>query len=222
MFKKIVRYIKLKKKPLLITIGVVFLLLISLTFTLDYTVKNYSEPYLYEDVNQIPFNNVAVLLGTSKYVKGGGKNFYFQYRIEAAALLYHSQKCRFIIISGDNSHQSYDEPAMMKAELLKAGVPDSAIYLDYAGFRTFDSMIRAKMVFGQNRFTIISQKFHNERAVYIARHYDMDAIGFNAQEVTAFSGFKTKVREKIARVKLFIDFLFDKQPKFLGKPIEIK
>lgn len=196
--------------------------MVGLTFYLDYKVSEYANPYLYDQVEKIPFNKVAVLLGTSKFNKNGEPNQYFKNRIDAAALLYHSGKCKCIIASGDNSIVGYDEPSEMKLELIKAGVPDSAIYLDYAGFRTFDSMIRAYMVFGQGVFTVISQRFHNERAVYIARYYGIEAIGFNAREVESFNGFKTKLREKVARVKLFLDFLFDKQPKFLGKAIEIK
>jgi SanA protein len=105
---------------------------------------------------------------------------------------------------------------------MKAGIPDSVIYLDYAGFRTFDSMIRAKEIFGQNKFIVVSQKFHNERAIFIARKYNMEVYGYNAEDVNAASGFKTKVRELFARVKVFIDVYSGKKPKFLGEKITIK
>jgi SanA protein len=126
-----------------------------------------------------------------------------------------------VIISGDNSKSTYDEPTDMKNELVKRGIPESVIFLDYAGFRTFDSVIRAQKVFSQTEFTVISQQFHNERAIVIARHYGIKAIGYNAKDVTAYNGFKTKVREKFARVKLFLDFIIGNEPKFLGKKIEI-
>ena len=94
--------------------------------------------------------------------------------------------------------------------------------MDFAGFRTYDSMIRANKVFGLDKFTVISQKFHNERAIYIARKLNLDVVGFNAEDVAQYYGFKTNVREKFARVKVFIDFLFNKKPHFLGSPITIE
>ena len=160
-------------------------------------------------------------LGTSKYLRKGSVNEFWKNRIDATVTLFNLGKIKSIIISGDNSKLYYNEPIEMKKELVKLGIPDSVIYLDYAGFRTFDSMIRAYKIFGQSSFTVISQKFHNERAVYIARHYGIYAIGFNAKEVNAYNGFKTALREKFARVKLFMDFLFDRQPKFLGEKIRI-
>jgi SanA protein len=110
----------------------------------------------------------------------------------------------------------------MKDELIKRGIPENKIYLDYAGFRTYDSVYRMKEIFGQNRFTIISQGFHNQRAVYIASALHLDAVGFNAKDVNAYNGFKTKVREKLARVKVIIDFALKTKPKFLGEKIIIE
>jgi SanA protein len=135
--------------------------------------------------------------------------------------LYEAGKIEYLVISGDNSREEYNEPQDMKDKLVKRGFPEEKIYLDYAGFRTYDSMIRMKEIFGQTSFTIISQEFHVERAVFIARHFDIDAIGYNAKDVESYGGFRTKLREKFARVKVFIDFLFRKKPKFLGDPVEI-
>ncbi|MNE57084.1 vancomycin high temperature exclusion protein [compost metagenome] len=153
---------------------------------------------------------------------GGYRNDYFYNRIDAAVALYKSKKISHIIVSGDNSAINYNEPKDMKDELLKKGIPDSAIVLDHAGFRTFDSVIRANEVFGQNTFIVISQKFHNERAIYIARKNNIDAYGFNAQDVDAYKGFKTKNREYLARVKVFLDLWLGTTPRFLGEKVEIK
>ncbi len=191
-------------------------------FILNFHINRSTRPFIYQDVRTIPAKKAGVLLGTSKFARKGKINEYWKYRIEAALSLYKAGKIRCMIISGDNSNRYYDEPTVMKKELVQAGIPDSVIYLDYAGFRTFDSMIRAFKIFGQNNFTVISQEFQNQRAVYIARHNGIDAIGFNAREVSAYYGFKTQVREKLARVKVYIDLLFDKQPKFLGEKIPIK
>jgi SanA protein len=165
---------------------------------------------------------VGLLLGTSKYLKNGRINQYWKNRIDATVELYKLKKIKFVIISGDNGKSTYDEPTDMKNELVKLGIPASVIFLDYAGFRTFDSMIRAQKIFSQQSFTVISQRFHNERAIYIGQHYGIEAIGYNAKDVSANKGFKTNLREIFARVKLFIDFAIDKQPKFLGEKVEIK
>lgn len=188
----------------------------------NYKVNSFSEQYIYNTTDSVPECKTAVLLGTSKFMRNGTKNYFFYNRIKAAETLLKSGKVKVIIISGDNSLSYYNEPEDMKKELVKAGVPDSVIYLDYAGFRTFDSMIRAKEIFGQTKFIVVSQQFHNERAVFIARKYGIEAYGYNAEDVSSYSGFKTKLRELFARVKVFIDVYTHKQPKFLGEKIEIK
>jgi len=115
-------------------------------------------------------------LGTSKNTRKGNINQYFKYRIEAATELFKTNKISYIIISGDNSVKGYDEPTDMKNELIKNGIDSTHIFLDYAGFRTFDSMVRSKEIFGQDSITIISQQFHNERALYIAERLGIKAI----------------------------------------------
>ncbi|MEX0598606.1 MAG: ElyC/SanA/YdcF family protein, partial [Candidatus Paceibacterota bacterium] len=154
--------------------------------------------------------------------KNGNNNLYFDYRIAAATDLYLSEKIKFILISGDNGLKDYNEPLDMKNDLIKNGVPEDKIILDYAGFRTFDSVLRAKYIFGQDSMVIISQEFHNKRALYIAKHYGIKAIAYNAKDVNKRSGIKVQIREKISRVKVFIDILTNKQPKYWGGKIEIK
>ena len=187
----------------------------------NYKINSFSEQYIFNSTDSLPECKTAVLLGTSKFMRNGTKNYFFYNRIKAAETLLKSGKAKYIIISGDNSLSYYNEPEDMKKELIKAGIPDSVIYLDYAGFRTFDSMIRAKEVFGQTKFIVVSQEFHNERAVFIARKYGIEAYGYNAEDVDAYSGFKTKVRELFARVKVFVDVYTNKKPKFLGEKINI-
>lgn len=178
--------------------------------------------YLFGDKDEIPTNKVGLVLGTSKNLRGGHPNPYFTYRINAAVKLYKAGRIRYLIVSGDNSIRSYNEPKYMRDALIKAGVPKEKIYLDYAGFRTFDSIIRCKEIFGQSKFTVISQPFHNERAVFIARSKGLKAIGFNAKDVGYQAGLKTQLREKLARVKTMIDlFLINQKPKYLGDKIHI-
>ncbi|HOY29822.1 MAG TPA: ElyC/SanA/YdcF family protein [Flavobacteriales bacterium] len=146
---------------------------------------------------------------------------YFTHRMKAAAELYHAGKVQHLLLSGDNGRKGYNEPADMRRALIQAGVDSTNITLDYAGFRTFDSMVRAREVFGQDRFTVISQRFHNERAIYIAQQAGLQAIGFNAKDVTGRSGWRTALREKAARVKVFVDMALGIDPKFLGDPVEL-
>lgn len=180
-----------------------------------------SEKYIYSHVDSIPNNNVAIVLGTSRYI-GGRPNIYFTNRIQAAKELYDAGKIRAFVVSGDNRHKSYNEPRDMRRALVEVGVPDSIIHLDYAGFRTLDSMVRMGKVFGQKSFIVVSQQFHNERAIFLARYYGYDAYGYNAADLDLNrSSYRTKIREVFARVKVFVDIALNTRPKFLGEPIDI-
>ena len=171
---------------------------------------------------EIQNNKVGLILGTGKILSNGQINLYYKYRIEAAIELYEAGKIDYILVSGDNSTKDYDEPSTIKEDLIKKGIPSSKIFLDYAGFRTLDSVVRCKEIFGQYSITIISQEFHNKRAIYIAKWNDIEAVGFNAKDVNVHYGFKTMLRERFARVKMVLDLIFGKKPKFLGEKIEIK
>jgi len=142
--------------------------------------------------------------------------------MQAAAQLIRAGKIRYIVVSGDNHIHGYDEPRDIKDSLIQAGVPAESIYCDYAGFRTLDSIVRVREIFGQTSITVISQEFHNQRAIFIARHCGVDAIGFNAAEVDAYNSFRTKCREMIARANMLLDlFVFRRGPKFLGEKVSI-
>jgi SanA protein len=176
---------------------------------------------LYDNASLIPFRKVGIVLGTNKLWKKE-ENPYFKFRIEATVALFKAGKIKHIIVSGDNHISYYDEPQDMKKELVKAGVPDTCISLDYAGFRTFDSVIRCKEIFGQDSITIISQEFHNERALFIANYYKMSAIAFNAQDVSQAFSIETNVREYFAKCKAVLDlYIFHTTPHFLGNKEKI-
>ncbi|MFM5819425.1 SanA/YdcF family protein [Aeromonas sanarellii] len=212
------------KKFAKILLACLCLLLASAAALLGYSEWTVSDArhYTYDDVNAVPYNRVALVLGTSKYLIGGSPNHYFKYRIKAAAELYNNGKVDYILVSGDNATVQYNEPRQMRRALIQAGIPASAIYSDYAGFRTLDSIVRAKEVFGQARFTVVSQAFHNERAIFIARHFGIEAVGFNALDPSAYQGIRTRVREVFARLMGLLDlYVLDKGPKFLGEPIVI-
>lgn len=196
-----------------------FVSLIGFVLICNILITKNAKGKLYNNSTEIPYNKVGLLLGTGKYLANGYINKYYQYRIDAATALLKASKIKYIIISGDNSRKEYDEPTTMRTDLINNGIDSTLIYLDYAGFRTFDSMIRLKEIFGQDSATIISQQFHNERAIYIAKQHGIAAIGFNAKDVAKNAGFKTKLREKFARTKLFLDNWFGKKPKYLGEKI---
>lgn len=212
---------KILKSKMLKGLILIFLAIILILFIIDKVVSFKSENYIYNQIQNIPYNRVGLLLGTSKKLNNGWNNLYFSYRIQAAKQLYDSGKVHIFVVSGDNSRKEYNEAQDMKDDLIALGIPSDSIYLDFAGFRTLDSVVRMKEIFGQNKFTIISQKFHNERAILIARHYNMDVVGYNAKDVNSYYGFKTMAREKLARVKVFLDFLTGKKPKYLGDKIQI-
>lgn len=210
LFKKITIY------------GLIFLgISVLFVWWANHKIETETKDFVTNDVQKLPNEKVGLLLGTSKTLKSGWKNLYFFNRIDAAEQLYKSGKIKYILISGDNSQKDYSEPEDMQAELIKRGIPADKIVLDFAGFRTLDSVVRAKEIFGQNSFIIISQKFHNERAVFLAQHYGIKAYGFNAKDVNKYVGFKTMLREKFARAKVFVDFLLGVEPKFSGEKVEI-
>jgi len=200
------------------TIGATFILIIFIVFSNVFIVQS-TKTNIYSTIKETPNGNkVALLLGTSRYTQRGYTNLYFKYRIAAVAKLYHSGKIKHIIVSGDNSLKEYNEPKEMLSVLIQQGVPESAITLDFAGFRTLDSVVRCKKVFGQNKFIIVSQRFHLERALFIADKYEIDAVGFVAQDPPKEYSKKTHFREYFAKTKAVIDlYITHKKPKFLGK-----
>jgi SanA protein len=176
---------------------------------------------MYSDVTAMPHNKVGLVLGTSKWGKDHRVNLYYAYRIRAAVGLYKAGKVDYLLVSGDNKHVYYNEPETMRADLIAAGIPPDRIVMDYAGFRTLDSILRCKGVFDETEVTIISQPFHNARALFIANRKGLKAIAFNAKDIPGQYSLKTQARERLARVKMILDLMFGKEPKFYGPHIRI-
>lgn len=176
---------------------------------------------LYTDVEKVPFMQTALLLGTAKNTASGNVNDFFARRIDAACTLYFAGKVKKILLSGDNNDPYYNEPRDMSHFLMARGVPASAIRMDYAGFRTFDSVVRAHLIFRQSNFVIVSQRFHVERALFIAKAQGVAAIGFAAKDVSnRRDHYRILVREAFARIQTVLDcYVFQTQPRYLG-PIE--
>ncbi|QAA80255.1 vancomycin high temperature exclusion protein [Aequorivita sp. H23M31] len=211
----------MNKKRLIYAVVFLFSVVLLLIIFSNYTIGKTAENKTFSNTGSIKKNRVGLLLGTAKYYKDGGINLYFKYRIDAAVELYNSDKIDYILVSGDNGSLYYNEPMVFKKELVKRGIPAEVIFLDYAGFRTLDSVVRSKEIFGQKEITIISQEFQNERAIYIAEKKGIKAIGFNARDMEGTDGLKVKLREYFARTKAYLDIVFDVQPKFYGEKIYI-
>ncbi len=173
-----------------------------------------TEAQTYFSIRNLPANDVGLVLGTSKFVRTGKENLFFRYRMEATARLWKEGKIKYVILSGNNDSEYYNEPADMQRALVKLGVPTSVMTLDYAGYRTFDSVVRCKDVFNQEKITIISQNFHNARALYIGNHEGVEAVAFAAQDVPDGYSFRTLVREYLARPYALLDVhVLRPQPK---------
>ncbi|MDO6818671.1 vancomycin high temperature exclusion protein [Zobellia sp. 1_MG-2023] len=202
--------------------GLLIIVLFLFILLCDYIISSSAEGKTFSDSNEITKNRVGLVLGTSKKLIGGLPNPYYTYRIKATVELYNAQKIDFVLVSGDNGTRYYNEPNTFKKDLIANGIPPEKIFLDFAGFRTLDSMVRAKEVFGLDNVTVISQEFHNQRAIYLAEKKGLKAIGYNATGISGKEGLKVQLREYLARVKVFLDLLFNTQPKFFGERVEIK
>jgi len=177
---------------------------------------------VFSKVDDVPKNDVALVLGTSARLKGGGDNPFFAGRMAAAAELYRAGKIRHLILSGDNREARYDEPSSMRDALAKLGVPLDAMTLDYAGFRTLDSFARAKKVFGVDRLIIVTDDFHSPRAVLLARHFGIDAYAYHSKPVPMRWSTKTRIREIAARCRALLDlYVLRTPPHFLGPRIQL-
>lgn len=180
----------------------------------------HSARYCHEDLTALGSNRVAVVLGCSKYFTSGKPNAYFHGRMKAAAELWKSGKIRGIIVSGDNSDRYYNEPRDMRAALVRLGVPDDKIVSDFAGLRTFDSVVRAESIFHAGAVIYISQRDHVARAVAIARGMGIDAEGYEAPlpPVTRRTRFTQFLRERAARLSMAADLIIHRKPAHLGNP----
>ncbi len=203
---------------LIIVLLVPVLIVLLCNIIIDYSAKG----KVFYDIEEVPSNRVGLVLGTAKKLTDGQPNPYYTNRITSTIELFKAGKIDFVLVSGDNGSVYYNEPHTFKKDLVKGGIPEDKIFLDYAGFRTLDSMVRAKSIFGLDSVTVISQEFHVERAIYLAEKKELKAIGYVAKDVSIKQGLKVNIREYFARVKVFIDLVLNTQPRFFGEQIEIK
>lgn len=204
-----------------LALGAVALLLSLLSWIAERRLEALADPYISSDPAKLPGVTVALVLGAAPIGPEGGPNRYFVYRLNAAAALYKAGKVKYLLVSGDNSRPDYDEPTAMRAGLIERGVPAEAIYRDFAGFRTWDSVVRVEEVFGQTRVIVVSQRFHLSRAIFLARQQGIEAWGFEAQDVARAYSIVTILRRYPSALRAYFDVWFDTPPKYTGPRIVI-
>jgi len=199
------------------------LLLVAVVLTaLNYAFIDWTaSPYVYDLQDSIPHYKVGLVLGTSKFTRDRKENLFYTFRIRTASELFKRGTVDYLLISGDNSTRYYNEPLQMRKDLIKAGVPENKIYTDNAGVSTYDSMVRAKEIFGLDSLLVISQDFHIKRAIFIARAKGMHAAGVRAPMVKGWSKWRILIREAGARLKAVRDVWRNKKPHYGGEKVHI-
>lgn len=214
--KKAARYCWFSVKKLWKWLLLLFILMLGIDLGTSYLVKD----QVYTNIEQLPKREYAVVLGTAKYYPSGAPNLYYKYRLEAAKSLFSQQKVDYFLMSGDNKTAYYNEPKMMSSDLLKMGVSTEAIKQDYAGYSTLDSILRADKVFQLKPFTIVSQQFHCERALLIARFHRINAICFAAKYPE--NHYRVRIREFFARTAMVLSLLVGAEPSTLEESRIVK
>jgi SanA protein len=210
------------RRYLLVIASSSLLVAIGLILYAAHRIEQASASRVSADLSHLPHKRVGLVLGCSPTLNSGAPNWFFQNRMEAAAEAFRSNKVDYLLVSGDNHVATYDEPAAMKAALMRLGVPEDRIVQDCAGFSTLDSIVRARKVFGLSEFCIITQRDHALRALYIAQANGIDAVAFPARDVAVLHGLRTRVRESLARVRTLLDVnVLGRAPHFLGPGIRI-
>ncbi|MCW5749082.1 MAG: YdcF family protein [Alphaproteobacteria bacterium] len=187
----------------------------------DWWIDEAAAPFVTDRIDKVPPAEVALVLGTAPYVAGQRRNLYFEYRLDAAAALHKAGKVKYLLVSGDNREREYNEPRAMRDGLIERGVPADAIYRDVAGIRTLDSVLRARDVFAQSRYIVVSQGFHSRRAVWLARAHGIEAFGFDARDVPFEAAPKVWLRQYASAARAVFDVIVGSTASGEGPRVEI-
>jgi SanA protein len=210
------------KRTLIIVCTATIVAIVALTIGSSAIINTETDNLTYSDISAVPHYQVGLLLGCPRKLSGGRINVYFTSRIAAAVNLYKTGRIEYLLVSGDNVSRGCNETISMKTELIKQGIPSDRIYCDFRGMRTLDSVVRARDIFGQNKILIISQEFHNRRAIFLASHRGIDAIGFNAEDVAFSESVGTHLRDILSRLRAMLDiYVFGSGPHYSGEKISI-
>ena len=182
-------------------------------------VKSATKKHVYNSMKRFPKNDVGIIFGAG--INGDQPSKYLKDRLDAGILLYKAKRINKILLSGDNGRDEHDELTVMKNYCFKHGVDTSKIFIDYAGFDTYSTMYRAKHIFKIKKATLISQRYHLNRAIYIGQELGIKSVGYSANS-GEYLGYKyVTTREYLSVFKAFFDVLRDRDPHFLGNTIDI-
>ena len=193
--------------------------IVSFFFIQRHIVQSTTE-YILHDAADAPLSDAVMVLGAF-VTKSGNPSLILRDRLDYGHELYIQGKAKKILISGDHGQVDYDEVNTMRNYLLEKGVPSEDIFMDHAGFNTYDSMYRAKAIFGVETLLISTQEFHINRAVFIARKLEIQAYGYPCADKPTYNMIVLNIRESLARAKAYWDTLVMRNPRFLGEPIPI-
>jgi len=198
-----------------------YLLIIGLVavVSVNYYVKSSTKKNIHYSLKRFPKNDVGIIFGAG--INGDQPSKYLKDRLDAGILLYKAKRINKILLSGDNGREEYDELTVMKNYCFRNGVDTTKIFIDYAGFDTYSTMYRAKHIFKIKKATLISQEYHLNRAIYIGQKLGIKSVGYSANK-GEYRGYKyVTFREYLSIFKSFFDVLRNREPRFLGKPINI-
>ncbi|MBD3362806.1 hypothetical protein GF362_03745 [Candidatus Dojkabacteria bacterium] len=218
IINKLIKNLTFEKIIKVLFIG--FATVVFITLSINKYINSFSREYVYSSIDKVPQAQTAVILGALVYSDGSLSDILAD-RAETAIDLYEAKKVEKILISGDHGRKEYDEVNSIKTYLVEQGIPPEDIFMDHAGFDTYDSMYRAKEIFEVDSIIIVTQKFHLPRSIYIARNLDLDAVGIESDKHVYMNAKRIEFREKLAKVKAFFDILVDSSPKYGGPKIPI-
>jgi SanA protein len=182
-------------------------------------VKSSTKKHISYSLKRFPKNDVGIIFGAG--INGNQPSKYLKDRLDAGILLYKAKRINKILLSGDNGREEYDELTVMKNYCLSHGVDTTKIFIDYAGFDTYSTMYRAKHIFKIKKATLISQEYHLNRAIYIGQKMGIKSVGYSANKREYLGYQYVCFREYLSRFKSFLDVLRNREPRFLGNPIDI-
>lgn len=207
-------------KKIFCYVTILGILLFILIFFVNYKILSFASPYIYQNQNQVPVAQAVLVLG-AKVKTNGSLSSILEDRAQTALELYQAKKVEKILVSGDHGTKTYDEVNALKKYFLEKGVPATDLFLDHAGFDTYDSMYRARDIFHANSLIVVTQNFHLPRAVYIGKSLGENVLGLSADKHVYVGALRMEIREVLARVKAYFSVLLYLKPKFLGPAIPL-
>ena len=214
----------MKKKvfgKVIVTLFFLGLAMIAVVFGINaYVVKSVEDRIITEQA-AAEILDVDCILVLGAGVRNGAPSAMLRDRIDAGVSLYMAGASPKIIMSGDHGRKDYDEVNVMKTEALNAGVPSTDVFMDHAGFSTYESMYRAKEIFGAKKIIIVTQQYHLYRSLYIAEQLGLEAYGVAANPRRYAGAAYREAREVLARNKDLVKCIFKPEPTYLGEAIPV-